>query len=47
VLGVLRYAIDVEGGRAGAPEEVVLSDRVLQVLGLVWLVLFVAGVLDG
>jgi decaprenyl-phosphate phosphoribosyltransferase len=47
VLGVLRYAIDVERGRAGAPEEVVLSDRVLQVLGLAWLAMFVAGVLGG
>jgi decaprenyl-phosphate phosphoribosyltransferase len=47
VLGVLRYAIDVERGRAGAPEEVVLSDRVLQSLGLAWLVLFVAGVRGG
>jgi decaprenyl-phosphate phosphoribosyltransferase len=47
VLGVLRYAVDVERGRAGAPEEVVLSDRVLQALGLTWLGLFVVGVLGG
>jgi decaprenyl-phosphate phosphoribosyltransferase len=47
VLGVLRYAIDVERGSAGAPEEVVLGDRVLQALGLAWLVLFLVGVLGG
>ena len=45
VVGVLRYALDVEAGRAEAPEEVVLGDRVLQVLGLVWLGLFTASVL--
>lgn len=30
VLGVLRYAVDIDAGRAGAPEEIVLSDHVLQ-----------------
>lgn len=36
VLGILRYAVDVDKGTAGAPEEIVLHDRVLLVLGLVW-----------
>lgn len=36
VLGMLRYAVDVDRGTAGAPEDIVLGDRVLQVLGLVW-----------
>jgi decaprenyl-phosphate phosphoribosyltransferase len=40
VLGMMRYAVDVDQGRAGAPEEVVLHDRGLQVVGLVWLVTF-------
>lgn len=45
VLAILRYAVDVDAGEAEAPEEVVLQDRVLQVLGLVWLVLFGLGAL--
>lgn len=36
VLGVLRYALLVERGEGGAPEEIMLRDRPLQVLGLVW-----------
>jgi decaprenyl-phosphate phosphoribosyltransferase len=36
VLGLLRYAVDVDRGDAGAPEEIVLGDRVLMVLGVVW-----------
>ncbi len=39
VLAVLRYAVDVDAGRAGAPEEIALSDRVLQALAVVWLTL--------
>jgi decaprenyl-phosphate phosphoribosyltransferase len=37
-LGLLQYALEVDAGTAGEPEEVVLHDRVLQGLGLVWLV---------
>lgn len=37
-LGLLQYALEVDAGNAGEPEEVVLQDRVLQGLGLVWLV---------
>ncbi|MEX2100545.1 MAG: decaprenyl-phosphate phosphoribosyltransferase [Acidimicrobiia bacterium] len=44
VLAVLRYALVIEQGGGGAPEEVVLSDRVLQVLGLIWVVTFALGV---
>ncbi|WP_414636081.1 decaprenyl-phosphate phosphoribosyltransferase [Amycolatopsis sp.] len=36
VIAVLRYAVDVDGGTAGEPEEIVLKDRVLQVLGVLW-----------
>jgi decaprenyl-phosphate phosphoribosyltransferase len=39
VVAVLRYAVDVDGGNGGEPEEIVLGDRVLQVLGLAWVVL--------
>ena len=39
VLALLRYAVDIDRGVAGAPEDIVLRDRVLQVLGASWLVL--------
>lgn len=44
VLAILRYAHVVEQGRGGAPEDVLLDDRVLQVLGLLWAVTFMIGV---
>jgi decaprenyl-phosphate phosphoribosyltransferase len=44
VLAVLRYALVVEQGGGGAPEEVVLSDRTIQVLGVLWAVTFMIGV---
>ncbi len=37
-LGLLQYALEVDTGNAGEPEDVVLHDRVLQGIGLVWLV---------
>jgi decaprenyl-phosphate phosphoribosyltransferase len=45
VLAILRYAVDVDRGAAEAPEEVVLHDRVLLLLGAAWLVLFGLGAL--
>lgn len=45
VVAILRYALVVDAGDAGAPEEVVLGDRQLQLLGLVWLAVFTTGVL--
>jgi decaprenyl-phosphate phosphoribosyltransferase len=36
VVAILRYAVDVDRGTAGEPEEIALSDRVLQVLGASW-----------
>src|SRR3954466_3028664 len=44
VMAVLRYAVDVDKGSAGAPEEIVLGDRVLLVLGLIWAVTVGVGV---
>jgi decaprenyl-phosphate phosphoribosyltransferase len=42
-LGLLQYALEVDSGNAGEPEEVVLHDHVLQGIGLVWLVvIFIA-----
>ncbi|MCZ4276296.1 decaprenyl-phosphate phosphoribosyltransferase [Rhodococcoides yunnanense] len=36
-IAILRYAVDVDGGEAGEPEEIALGDRVLQVLALAWI----------
>lgn len=43
-VGILRYALVLDEGRGSAPEEVVLADRTLQVIGAVWLVVFAVGV---
>ncbi|CAN5140097.1 decaprenyl-phosphate phosphoribosyltransferase [soil metagenome] len=43
-LGLLRYAVDIDRGVAGEPEEVIIGDHTLQALALVWLGLFVLGV---
>ena len=43
VLAILRYAITVDRGVAEAPETAALGDRVLVVLGGVWLILFGLG----
>ncbi len=36
-VAILRYAADVDRGAGGAPDELALSDRTLQVLALAWL----------
>ena len=36
----LRYALVIEQGQGAAPEEVFASDRVLQVLGVIWVIVF-------
>lgn len=43
-LAILRYGLLVDTGHGGAPEDVVLSDRALQLMGLLWLIVFCAGV---
>lgn len=43
VLAVLRFALDIDRADAGAPEEIALRDRVLQVLAVAWLLLFALG----
>ena len=44
VMAMLRYALLLDQGQGGAPEEVFLRDRTLQGLGLVWAALFAAGI---
>lgn len=41
---LLRYALILESGQGAAPEEIFARDRVLQLLGLCWVVLFALGV---
>lgn len=44
---ILRYAQLVDAGEGGAPEELVLRDRMLQLLGAAWVVTFALGVYGG
>jgi decaprenyl-phosphate phosphoribosyltransferase len=44
VLAMLRYTFYVENGKGARPEDLVLSDRSLLLLGVVWAVLFGLGV---
>ena len=44
VAALLRYAVDVDAGRAAEPEDIVWSDRVLQAIGVCWLVVVYLGV---
>lgn len=45
VVGLLRYAVDIDKGLAAEPEDIVWRDRVLQGIGLVWVVVLSLGVL--
>jgi decaprenyl-phosphate phosphoribosyltransferase len=36
VMALLRYAVDVDSGSAGEPEEIVLHDHLLLLLGAIW-----------
>ncbi len=40
VLAVLRYAVFADRGTAGEPEEVVLGDRALALIGVAWLAMY-------
>ncbi|AZK96064.1 decaprenyl-phosphate phosphoribosyltransferase [Streptomyces tsukubensis] len=46
ILAVLRYAVFADRGAAGAPEDVVLRDRALAVIGLVWAAMYGLAVAD-
>ena len=45
VLAILRYGVSIDRGRAEAPEDTALGDKVLLLLALAWLVLFGLGAL--
>ncbi|MEO6858181.1 MAG: decaprenyl-phosphate phosphoribosyltransferase [Solirubrobacteraceae bacterium] len=42
-LAMLRYGLLITAGRGGAPEEIMLSDRFMQLVGLGWLLTFMLG----
>lgn len=42
-IALLRYGLLVTGGRGGAPEEILLGDRFMQLTGVAWLVTFALG----
>jgi decaprenyl-phosphate phosphoribosyltransferase len=44
VMAVLRYALVLDQGKGSAPEEIVLSDRPLQLIGIAWAIVFAVGV---
>lgn len=46
IVGVLRYAVDIDAAKAAEPEDIVWGDRVLQVVGVAWLVVVCVGVLN-
>lgn len=43
-VGILRYALLIDAGHGGAPEELVFNDRSLQIAGAVWLAAFALGI---
>ena len=43
-LAILRYSLLIDTGHGGAPEDVILKDRPLQVMALVWAMVFAVGV---
>lgn len=44
VVGILIYALRLEQGGGAAPEEIILGDRLLQLVGVIWAVLYGIGV---
>jgi decaprenyl-phosphate phosphoribosyltransferase len=44
VLAILRYALLIDEGKGGTPEDIVFSDRAMPVLGIVWAALVTAGI---
>jgi decaprenyl-phosphate phosphoribosyltransferase len=46
-VAILRYAVDVDGGVAGEPEEIALRDRVLQLLALILIGTVIAAIYFG
>jgi decaprenyl-phosphate phosphoribosyltransferase len=47
VTALLRYALAVEVGEGATPEDLFLRDRVLQLMGAIWIILFGVGLIRG
>ncbi|MDD7812397.1 decaprenyl-phosphate phosphoribosyltransferase [Mycolicibacter sinensis] len=47
IVAILRYAVDVDGGMAGEPEDILRRDRVLQLMALLWIGTIGAAVIFG
>jgi decaprenyl-phosphate phosphoribosyltransferase len=41
---LLRYLLILEQGHGAAPEEIFIADRTLQIIGLIWVAVFLTGV---
>jgi decaprenyl-phosphate phosphoribosyltransferase len=44
VMGIMRYALLVDQGKGGAPEELVIRDPGLRIIGIAWIALFLGSV---
>jgi decaprenyl-phosphate phosphoribosyltransferase len=44
LVGVLRYALVLDQGKGSAPEEILFNDRMLQLVGVAWILVFAMGV---
>jgi len=44
VMALLRYLLVLEQGHGAAPEEIFVADRTLQLMGVIWVVVFALGV---
>jgi decaprenyl-phosphate phosphoribosyltransferase len=43
LLAMLRFSLDIDRAEAGAPEDIALGDRVLQLFAVVWVIMFALG----
>ncbi|MEX0768404.1 MAG: decaprenyl-phosphate phosphoribosyltransferase [Microthrixaceae bacterium] len=44
LIAVLQYALLVDQGKGAAPEDVILQDRLMQVMGVIWVALLAIGI---
>ena len=44
LIAVLRYALLVDQGKGSAPEDVILHDRQMQIMGVIWAVSLLIGI---
>ena len=44
LIAVLRYALLVDQGKGSAPEDVILHDRLMQIMGVLWALTLAIGI---